>query len=461
MYSKLLEMCGFDPQEITKEKDRIEKTFKILGMGEKEFAAAEKRVKQLYSIELPCVRMMLKVWIKELIALVMAGEEKEKIVYAIMPSPAESYLAAMLASDKLYVGYPDYVFQIGLGAIFGNLTPLLEAAEKNGMPPGGGHCGLNKTRLGAHALGIIPKGDLSMAWGIVCDEGPKTDELIHEVFDTPIVYLDRCQDDPLDLFPEINELTVDYMVGEIKRAYAQFAEVSGVEITNELVMKAVGTLLGYMEWLGKVQELMRSDPLPLSQADMILFIMVTQLCIRDYETATEAVKMLHEEVAQRVKDKRGVLPEGAPRVLWGNHFPLPDPGIVKMVEEIGIASPLSEIWYITTQPPTKLYDDPVETIARRFLELGLLTSVTGRAKDVVRLFKNWNLDGILWFNHSPCKVIGTDSLMIKKALKKELKVPIIVVEGDIYDSRFYNRQQMKTRVESFAEMFKTNKKGIR
>ena len=136
MYSKLLEMCGFDPQEITKEKDRIEKTFKILGMGEKEFAAAEKRVKQLYSIELPCVRMMLKVWIKELIALVMAREEKEKIVYAIMPSPAESYLAAMLASDKLYVGYPDYVFQIGLGAIFGNLTPLLEAAEKNGLPPG-------------------------------------------------------------------------------------------------------------------------------------------------------------------------------------------------------------------------------------------------------------------------------------------------------------------------------------
>ena len=79
MYSKLLEMCGFDPQEITKEKDRIEKTFKTLGMGEKEIAAAEERVKQLYSIELPCVRMMLKVWVKELIALVMAREEKEKI----------------------------------------------------------------------------------------------------------------------------------------------------------------------------------------------------------------------------------------------------------------------------------------------------------------------------------------------------------------------------------------------
>ena len=458
MYSRLLEMCGFEPQEMRKEKERIEKTFKILKMGEKEIAAAEKRIEHLYSIELPCVRKILKVWIKELIALIMAREEKEKIVYAIMPSPAESYLAAMLAFDKLYVGYPDYVLQIGLGSLFGHLTPLLEAGERHGMPPGGGHCGLNKTRLGAHALGIIPHGDLSMAWGIVCDEGPKTDELIHEVFGTPIVYLDRCQDDPLDLFPEVNGLTVEYMVGEIKRAYARFAEVAGVEITNELVMKAVEKLLGYMEWLGKVQELMRSDPLPLSQADMILFIMVTQLCIRDYDTATEAVKMLHQEVQQRVEDKRGILPEGTPRVLWGNHFPLPDPGIVKMVEEVGIASPLSEIWYFTTQPPATFYDDPVETIARRFLELGLLTSVTGRIKDIVNLFKDWNLDGILWFNHAPCKVIGTDSLMIKKALKQELQVPIIVVEGDIYDSRFYNRQQMRTRIESFAEMLRTHKK---
>jgi benzoyl-CoA reductase/2-hydroxyglutaryl-CoA dehydratase subunit BcrC/BadD/HgdB len=390
----------------------------------------------------------------------MAREEKERIVYAIMPSPAESYLAAMLASDKLYVGYPDYVFQIGLGAIFGNLNFLLEAAERSGMPPGGGHCGLNKTRLGAHALGIIPRGDLSMAWGIVCDEGPKTDELIHEVFGMPVVYLDRCQDDPLDLFPDIDELSIEYLVGEIKRAYAQFSEVAGVEITNELVIKAVNILIGYMQWFGKVQELMKSDPLPLSQSDMILFIMVTQLCIRDYEGATEAVKMLYEEVKKRVEEKRGILPEGSPRVLWGNHFPLPDPGIVKMVEEVGIASPLGEIWYLTTQLPSKIFDDPVETIAHRFLGMGVINSVTGRIKDAVRLFKEWDLDGILWFNHVPCKVIGTDSLMIKKALKKELKVPIIIVEGDIYDARFYNRQQIKTRVESFAEMLKTRQERI-
>jgi benzoyl-CoA reductase/2-hydroxyglutaryl-CoA dehydratase subunit BcrC/BadD/HgdB len=454
MYNKLFEMCGFESKEMQTERHRIEKTLQLLNIGENEIAAAERRVQQLFSIELLSVRKMLKVWLKELIALVMAREEKEKIIYAIMPSPSESYLAAMLASEKLYVGYPDYVLQTGLGAILGNIAPLFEAAERTGMSPSGGHCGLNKTRLGAHTLGIIPKGDLSMAWGIVCDEGPKTDELIHEVFGMPVVYIDRCQDTPLDTLSFDNDLSVDYLIGEIRRAYARFAEVAGVEITNELVMKAVNIIFGYMQVLGKVQQLMRNDPLPLSQADMTLFIMVTQMCIRYYEEANEAVNLLYNELKERVTEKKGALPEGVPRVLWGNHFPLPEPGIIKMVEEIGIAVSLSEIWYLTLQPPTKIYDDPIETIARRFSELGLLTGVTGRIKDIISVFKDWQLDGILWFNHTPCRVIGTDSLMIKRTIKKELDVPIVVIEGDMYDARFYNRQQIRTRVESFAEMLK-------
>ncbi len=458
MYSRLLELCGFEPNEIKQEQYRIEKTFSLLKIGENEIAFAEKRIESLYSVDLPSVRKMLKIWIKELLALVMAREEKEKIVYAIMPSPSESYLAAMMASDKLYVGYPDYVFQITLGALFGNMTPLFEAAERFGMPAGGGHCGLNKTRLGAHALGIIPTGDLGMAWGIVCDEGPKTDELIHELFGMPVAYIARCQDDPLDLYPNVRERAVEFLVGEIKHAYAHFSEVTGVQITNDLVMKAIQTIFGYMQVFGKLQELMKKDPLPVSQADLILFIMVTQMCIRDYEGATEAVQLFYDDIKKRVDQQDGILPKGSPRVLWGNHFPLTDPGIIKMVENIGIAVPLSEIWYVTTQPPTEICNDPVETIARRFATLGLLTSVTGRIKDVIRLFNEWQLDGVLWFNHIPCKVIGTDSLMIKKALKEKLNVPITVIEGDMYDARNYNRQQIRTRVESFAEMLSTRVK---
>jgi benzoyl-CoA reductase/2-hydroxyglutaryl-CoA dehydratase subunit BcrC/BadD/HgdB len=458
MYSRLLELCGFENNEIQQEKYRIEKTFSALKMGEKEISNAEKRIKSLYSVELISVRKMLKIWIKELLSLVMAREEKEKIVYAIMPSPPESYLAAMMASDKLYVGYPDYVFQVALGALFGTMAPLFEAAERSGMPPGGGHCGLNKTRLGAHALGIIPRGDLSMAWGIVCDEGPKTDELLHEVFGLPVAYISRCQDDPFDRYPEVSERSVEFLVDEIKRAYQKFSEVTGVAITNELVMKAIQTISGYMQVFGKLQELLRNDPLPVSQADMILFIMVTQMCIRDYEGASEAAQLFYNDIKHRVEHREGILPKGTPRVLWGNHFPLNDPGIIKMVEETGIAVPLSEIWYVTTQPPVHICNDPVETIARRFTTLGLLASLTGRIKEIIGLVKDWQLDGVLWFNHIPCKVIGTDSLMLKKALKKELDVPITVIEGDMYDARMYNRQQIRTRVESFAEMLATRSK---
>jgi benzoyl-CoA reductase/2-hydroxyglutaryl-CoA dehydratase subunit BcrC/BadD/HgdB len=44
--------------------------------------------------------------------------------------------------------------------------------------------------------------------------------------------------------------------------------------------------------------------------------------------------------------------------------------------------------------------------------------------------------------------------MGKKALREKLDIPILVVEGDSYDTRNYSAGQLRTRIESFAEILK-------
>ncbi|UCF83046.1 MAG: 2-hydroxyacyl-CoA dehydratase [Desulfobacteraceae bacterium] len=44
--------------------------------------------------------------------------------------------------------------------------------------------------------------------------------------------------------------------------------------------------------------------------------------------------------------------------------------------------------------------------------------------------------------------------MVKDALKKEVKIPALVLEGDVYDPRYYTKEQLRTRIESFAELVK-------
>jgi benzoyl-CoA reductase/2-hydroxyglutaryl-CoA dehydratase subunit BcrC/BadD/HgdB len=50
--------------------------------------------------------------------------------------------------------------------------------------------------------------------------------------------------------------------------------------------------------------------------------------------------------------------------------------------------------------------------------------------------------------------------MVKKQIEEQFGIPVMVMEGDIYDSRNYTAEQMRTRVETFAEMLREMKRTV-
>ena len=85
-YSNLLTLCGFDGEEINKEKSRIEKAFKKLSFGPEDIVEAEAWVKQNHDTDLVGVRKLLGAWLKELVDLLLSRDEGKKIVYYGFPS---------------------------------------------------------------------------------------------------------------------------------------------------------------------------------------------------------------------------------------------------------------------------------------------------------------------------------------------------------------------------------------
>ena len=47
--------------------------------------------------------------------------------------------------------------------------------------------------------------------------------------------------------------------------------------------------------------------------------------------------------------------------------------------------------------------------------------------------------------------------MAKKAIGEKLGIPVMVLEADCYDTRNYSAGQLKTKIETFAEMLKARK----
>ena len=51
----------------------------------------------------------------------------------------------------------------------------------------------------------------------------------------------------------------------------------------------------------------------------------------------------------------------------------------------------------------------------------------------------------------------SDTFMLKDAWKRDTDMPVAHLEADIWDSRFYTSDMLRTRIESFAEMCKMAK----
>ncbi len=52
-------------------------------------------------------------------------------------------------------------------------------------------------------------------------------------------------------------------------------------------------------------------------------------------------------------------------------------------------------------------------------------------------------------------------MMVRDGVKKELgNIPILILETDLFDPRYYTAEQSRTRIESFAEMAKTAKAAV-
>lgn len=458
-YDKLLKICGFEDKEIKKEKLRIDKAFERLKLGPEDMRIAEEWVRQNHDVDLVGVRKLLGAWVRELIDLVLAKDEGKKIVYYGFPSiqgPGMAIKAA--APDELYVSCPDVVLCHTLGQIFNKLTPVLEAGEENGLPPGHGLCTLQTIRVGGLAKGIIPVPDLVTASSYYCDMGSKTDELLHEKYGHRTVYVDGSMDSRWGEYPEYLPQRVEFLGAQLNKLFEAVREVLGVEVNSEAWDKAMSTSRQLFRSIGQLTRLAMADPMPISSVETGLALQLAAGSTgRAIAEGPEAVDILCQEVKQRVDRGIGVVEKGAPRVMnFAASFS--DPTITHMMENAGLAMAAT----LLTVPPPKAIQltthiTPGEMRAEREMQVGLYHSSFGLVKRFADAVRDFNLDGIIWGYQYNCRPLAQPSHFLKKWVEDNVGVPVLSLEMDLYDSRNYNAGALRTRVEAFAEMLRVRK----
>lgn len=458
-YDGLLKLCGFEGEEIKEDRARIEEAFQRLELTPEDMKTAEVWVKQNHDMELMGVRKILRIWIKELIDLVLAREEGKKLVYYGFPTIGGPSAAIASSSDDIYCLCPDSVLVFTMGQIFKKLHPILEAGEKNGLPPGHSLCSLQLTRVGGMAKGIIPVADMVLTSSYYCDMGSKADELLHERYGHPAVYVDGSMDSRWGEFPNSLPERVAFLGGELNKALDKVKEILGVEVTEKARREGASRNRALSDVLSELVELIKgADPQPVSmvELDMARSLAHASASKRVINEATDAVVLLNSEVKERINKGIGVVEKGAPRVaiVFSNHS---DPSITRMMEKSGLSVTVSILDLVSAMFKKSPAIISGELLAKSEMELGIFDGSYSFIKRVTEAIKESGIDGFLWNYLYNCRPQTQMSHMMKQFVEKETGVPVLSLESDLADNRTYSAEALRTKVETFAEMLRARK----
>jgi hypothetical protein len=465
MLNELLNLLNLTKDETERETPRFEKAFEICAIADTDIERAIERLNTYFDMKSEGVRGILATMLFAFNGYILAKEDgAEKIVYGEWPLPAQVMLAAKAAAPpNVFVGAPTQMLNVVLGQIFDKVTPLTEVGEKMGQAAGNAHCALYQTFVGALELGIIPKPDLMLCPGFFCDPPGAAMELIHTLYDIPVVYLDGNVDSPWGHWPKPWERQVKYFGHQMERMLAEIERIIGFQITEEARRKGnkLNALLFYNHQRA-TQLVAQADPQPISQVCLGLggWLYNTPLPGDLQMRANDAISTLVEEVKEKVEKGEGVIERGAPRVYFSIGV-LTDPSIIHMVEKAGLnlTNTFFQVFLPQYMYPTE-YRGFGDKVAQSYQKAGPFCSVWGNIEFIKGYVELCKLDGIIYSHAVSCKGYTIPALMIKKEIEKQCRIPVMVMEGDIYDSRNYSAEQMRTRVETFAEMLREMKRQI-
>jgi len=465
VYEDFLRLTGFEEDEIPKYLPEWYKASEKLGLTEDDIKFATKEwIPAHFEVKLKGIRKLLGCYIREAIDLTKANKYKEmgvKIVYGILPAIIHYYYALKLtAPEKVFVSFPDIFIVNLMNPLFHKLNPYLEKAEQEGISYGCRHCALNKTRYAARVLNVIPAPDVSWIWGFVCDEGPKSDEFIRMYHDPEWkTYITRIpHDQSLGTIEDEIDTRVEYLARQMKDGFEFVQKVTGIKVPGDKIIQVQNMWQRYTAKLAELDRLIVSDPQPLGGNESAMFHgPMSSAFNTGIEPMERALDITLMEVRQRVADKEGILPKGAPKLMT-YITPCILPWIVKMFEQNGVGLPLGEVFVPSKKQLTlPRFKDPYMAAAETWLKSSQTVNTGYKAQMICEKMETYNIDALILGFLDFDRWLGSDHRLIARMVEEKTGKPVFYIEGDIWEDRDYSPEALKTRIESICEIVKMKK----
>lgn len=308
-------------------------------------------------------------------------------------------------------------------------------------------CPLIKASVGARLDRTCPFFRLADVYigETTCDGKKKAWEILNQ--DVPVYVMD---------LPQMKRQgSLETWASQIRRLLTRVEEITGNRVTPEALASSIRLVNDKRRALARLYAARKSDPVPISGRDALL---VSQIAFYDDPARfTAQTSALCDELEQRVAGGTGAFPKGVPRILiTGSPMAIPNWKLHHIVETSGAAVVVEETCTgtryfenLVDESGTSL-EEQITALAERYLKINCacFTPNPGRIDDILRLVKEYRVDGVIDCNLKFCQLYSTESHLVQQALK-DAGVPVLHLETDYSEQ---DAGQLQTRVQAFLEM---------
>ena len=281
-----------------------------------------------------------------------------------------------------------------------------------------------------------------------CDGKKKAWEILGE--DVPVHVMD---------LPQMKrEKDIKAWAEEIKELKKVIEEFTGNKVTEESLSESIKLINNKRKALSRLYECRKADKVPISGRDALV---ISQIAFYDDPARfTQMTNKLCDELEQRIKDGISLVKEGTKRILltgtplavpnWKLHNIIETSGAVVVCEEMCTGTRYFENLVDETKTTV---DEQIDALANRYMGINCacFTPNTGRIDDIIRLAKEYKVDGVIDVNLKFCSLYDVEGYTVERALK-EAGIPVMGIETDYTDN---DAEQLRTRIGAFIEMIGT------
>ena len=310
-------------------------------------------------------------------------------------------------------------------------------------------CTFHRSASGAVELDLFPKPDFIITTNLACDAAQKSFYIYSKNYNIEKnFYL-------IDVPYQYSNESISYLAGQIKNISMDINFKLDKELDTSKFKEVINLSNEFRKWAIKVNNLRKtliSYPLNYNGLNFILPFHG----LAGTKEAVTLYKQMYKELNNFLNKQNSNNPgkKNPPkRILWLHLKPYYKNEMFDILSEQNCMVAFEEINYVYWHKLNP--EKPFESLAKKMLSHFLLGKIENRINAILKMAKDYNIDGAILFSHWGCRQSNSGARIIKDSLKK-LGIPTLVLDGDCVDQNNSSKGQIKTRMQGFIEILNSN-----